>query len=518
LFVAACAPTSPADRSATVPSNHARWSDAPYVVLLSLDGFRYDYLDRYPQPAFQRMIAEGVRADAMTPTFPTKTFPTHYSIATGMHAETHGLVANRFWDPERGARYDMGDRTAVEDGSWYRGEPIWVTAERQGMLAASYFFVGSEADVGGVRPTYWHKYDGAVPNSRRVQAVLDWLRLPPEQRPHLITMYFSDLDDVGHRFGPDSDQARQATAEVDRDLSRLIDGIDALPHGGEVYLVIVSDHGMLVSPVARAMGVDMSSFPGVEMVEGGPYASFVVDEGGPERAARVRDSLQAMLPEATVWLREEVPGRLHYSADPRVGDIVALANAGATINSSSRMPRSDGFSHGWDNATPEMGAIFLARGPGIAPGQRIPAFESVHVYPFLAHVLGLTPNPDVDGRLAVLGPVLGSPGRLHDPAPGDRAGAGRERGVRTLRPAGVTRLSGASPSSEPTWPWRRPPVAGTLAHGPRRHAAPRVRSTGPGAPPRRLSTPWPSATPDLTNAARRCPRLRSFPARNDLYD
>ena len=387
-------------------ANAPEWLEAPYVVMLSMDGFRYDYLDRYPSPALTALAAEGVRADRMIPVFPSKTFPTHYTVATGMYAEHHGLVGNRYWAPDKGAMYDMADRDIVEDGSWYRGEPIWVTAERQGMLSASYFFVGSEADVGGVRPTYWHRFEGRVPNKTRVDGVLDWLALPPEKRPHMITLYFSDLDNAGHQYGPDSPQVEAAVSTVDEAIQRLMSGIAALPHGDQVYVVVVSDHGMLRAEASRAQRVDMGLFPGVRMVESGPYSSLVVDEGGSARASAVRDSLRAMLPEAQVWLREEVPARLHYSSDPRIGDIVIMADPGATVGPAGWAPSRDVFTHGWDNLVPEMGAIFLARGPGIAPGQRIGAFESVNVYPFLAHLLGLAPNPGIDGRLDVLEKVL----------------------------------------------------------------------------------------------------------------
>lgn len=406
LFCAACAHA----QEAAPPAggvNDPRHEDAPYVVLLSLDGFRHDYLDRYPTPAFQRLAREGVRAERMIPTFPTKTFPTHYSIATGLYAEHHGLVGNRFWDPEKGAYYSIGDRAAVEDGTWYRGEPIWVTAERQGMRTAAFFFVGSEADAGGVRPTRWKRYDASVPNGARVDTVLAWLGEPAATRPHLVTLYFSDLDDTGHDHGPESLETAAAVAAVDRELGRLLDGIAALPHAGRVYLVVVSDHGMLKAEAARAQPLDLSRFPGVRMVEGGPYASLRVEKGGPERLPGLRDSIQALLGEAEVWLRQEVPERLHYSADPRIGDVVILASPGATVVTPDRIPRRDAFSHGWDNQTPEMGAIFLAKGPGIAPGQRIGAFEAVNVYPWLAHILGLDPAP-VDGTLEVLAPILGS--------------------------------------------------------------------------------------------------------------
>ncbi len=377
------------------------------MVILSLDGFRHDYLDLYPTPALQRLAREGARAERMIPIFPTKTFPSHFSIATGLYAEHHGLVGNRFWAPERQAYYSIGDRAAVEDGSWYRGEPIWVTAERQGMRTAAFYFVGSEADVGGVRPTRWKRFDGSVPNAARVDSVLAWLAEPAETRPHLVTLYFSDLDDVGHDAGPESPEAASAVAAVDAQVGRLMDGLDALPHGQRVYLVVLSDHGMLKAEAARAQALDLSLFPGVRMVEGGPYATLWVDEGGPERLPGLRDSLQALLPESDVWLRQDVPERLHYGADPRSGDVLILPPAGATVNTPDRMPRHDDYTHGWDNQTPEMGAIFLVRGPGIAPGQRIGAFESVHVYPFLAHILGLEPAP-VDGRLEVLAPLLGA--------------------------------------------------------------------------------------------------------------
>jgi predicted AlkP superfamily pyrophosphatase or phosphodiesterase len=395
------APETAVDAGSTTPAG----LDAPYVVLLSLDGFRHDYLDRYPTPALQRMAREGVRAERMIPAFPTKTFPTHFTIATGLHAENHGLVGNRFWAPDKGATYEVGERAVVEDGSWYRGEPIWVTAERQGMRTASYFFVGSEADVGGVRPTYWKRYDGSVPNAARVDTVLSWLALPDAQRPHMITLYFSDLDDVGHEFGPESPEVGAAVAAVDEQIGRLLDGVAALPHGDSVYVIVVSDHGMLRAEAARAQPLDLSGLAGVRMVESGPYASLFVDDGGPARLPGVRDSLQAMLPEADVWLRAEVPERFHYRADPRIGDILILARPGATVLPSGWMPARDGYTHGWDNETPEMGAIFLAVGPRIAPGQSVGAFESVHVYPLLAHLLGLDPAP-ADGRLDVLAPIL----------------------------------------------------------------------------------------------------------------
>lgn len=406
LLLVSCASNGTAIGSEDGPSNAEQFLDAPYVVMISFDGFRWDYQDKYSTPNFDRVSSAGVRADAMTPVFPSKTFPAHYTIATGMYAENHRLVGNNFWAPDKQAAYSIGDRSVVEDGSWYGGEPIWVTAERQGMVAASYFFVGSEADVGGVRPSYWHVFDGTVPNNDRVDAVLDWLQLPPEQRPHMITLYFSDTDDAGHSYGPDSDEIAEAIAKVDGNLGRLLDGLEALPHGDQVNVVLVSDHGMLRAETGKVDVLDLDLYPGVRLAASGPYASIFVDEGGPERAAAVRDSIAATMPENGVYLRADVPARFHYNADPRIGDIVIVAASGRTIERPNRVPSTDYFTHGWDNALPEMGAIFLARGPRISAGQSVEAFESIHVYPLLAELLGLAPNDAIDGRLDVLGPIL----------------------------------------------------------------------------------------------------------------
>ena len=414
ITLAGCGGGSPAITSDppvetdTTPKNAEAHNAAPYVVLVSFDAFRWDYQDLYATPNFDRVAAAGVRAERMTPVFPTKTFPSHYTIATGMYAENHGLVGNTFWAEDLQAWYSIGNRAAVEEGSFYRGEPIWVTAELQGMIAASFFFVGSEAPVKGVQPTYWNRFDASIPNDARVDQVLTWLGMPLENRPHMITLYFEDVDNAGHNFGPGSAGVGDAVATVDQNLGRLLDGIAALPHGDDVFVVLVSDHGMMSEPADGADVLDIAQYQGVRLGASGPYASLYVDEGGAERAAAVRDSIAATMPQNRVYLRADVPERLHYSADPRAGDIVIVAAEGRTIVAPDRVPDNDGFNHGWDNAFLGMGSIFLTQGPGIAGGQTIDVFESIHIYPLLAHVLGLTPNPDVDGRLEVLQPILGN--------------------------------------------------------------------------------------------------------------
>ena len=284
----------------------------PYVVLISFDGFRHDYLDRYRPPAFESVASRGVRATALIPSFPSKTFPNHYTLATGLSPGHHGIAANVFHDPERRAWYRSGDSVSVRDASWYGGDPIWVTAERNGVRSASYFWPGSEAAIGGVRPSRFVRYDGTVPNARRVDEVAGWLRLAPTVRPHLVLLYFSDVDDTTHRHGPDAPNTAKAVASVDRALQRLLDSIAVSPLRDSVNVVLVSDHGMtgtpatqviVVSDLLRRAGVDTT---GILFGDNGPAMSLWFG-GDSARMHRARVALAT--PHAATYLRRDAPAR-----------------------------------------------------------------------------------------------------------------------------------------------------------------------------------------------------------------
>ena len=370
----------------------------PYVVLISFDGFRPEYLQRLNLPNFERVWRDGVRSTGMYPVFPSKTFPNHYSIVTGMYAEHHGLVANHFHDPVRGARYSMYDTLAVWDSSWYRGEPLWVTAEKQGMVAASYFWVASEAAIGGVRPSFWKRYDGRVPNFDRVDSVLAWLALPEERRPHMLTMYFSDTDAAGHSHGPLSPQLDTAAARVDSALGRLLDGVEQLPIRDRVYFILVSDHGMSeVSPRWYAALDTLIDLTGVIVADAGPNANLHVN-GDRARAIALRDSINRRMRHGRAYLREHVPAHLHYRADPRIGDLVVVMEDHYQIGRADRPPREGTATHGWDPTLPSMHALFVVKGPGIPRGRTIVGFENVDVYPFVTELLGLRAARPIDGR------------------------------------------------------------------------------------------------------------------------
>lgn len=378
--------------------NDPRWASAPFVVMLSLDGFRPDYLDRYPAPNFARLLARGVRAQGMRPSYPSKTFPNHYTLVTGLRPEHHGLVANRFWDPARQAQYGMSDTLTVRDGTWYAGEPVWVTAERQGMVAASFFWPGSEADIGGVRPTRSKAYDGRVPNAARVDSVVAWLRQPAATRPHLVTLYFSTMDDTGHRYGPDAPQLAAGMRDVDAALGRLLDGLEALDAPGGVELLVVADHGMAWTELSQVAVLDtIVDLTGVRIPDAGPGAVLFV-EGGPARATVLRDSINRRLTHGRAYLRADVPAALHYRDSPRIGDVVIIMEQPWQVTTRANAPRRASASHGWDPADPAMHAVFVQWSP-TAPGpRRTGLVENVDVARYITDRLGLAPAPATDGE------------------------------------------------------------------------------------------------------------------------
>ncbi len=200
-------------------------------------------MDRYPTPNMDRIAASGSKAERLLPVFPTLTFPNHYSIATGLYPEHHGIVANDFPDPARNTWYSLKKRETVEDRRFYAGEPIWVTAESQGMVAASFFFVGTEAPIKGVSPSHWRSYDKKITGQDRVDQVLKWLKAPEQNRPHIYTLYFEDVDDYSHWYGPDSEENIEAIGRVDSYIGRLLDGLEQLPYADQVNIILLSDHG-----------------------------------------------------------------------------------------------------------------------------------------------------------------------------------------------------------------------------------------------------------------------------------
>jgi predicted AlkP superfamily pyrophosphatase or phosphodiesterase len=385
------------------PLNALSQQDKPYVLLISLDGFRYDYAERDHATNLLALGQSGVTAKALIPSFPTTTFPNHYAIATGQHPAHNGIVDNSFWDPERRAEFNYRDSASTTDGSWWGGTPLWVLAEQQGMRAASFFWPGSEADIQHTRPTYFYKFDAKIPNERRVAQVIEWLKLPKPERPHFITLYFSDVDHEGHEFGPDAQQTRDAIKAVDAVLGKLFGQVRAL--GVPLDIFVVSDHGM-----ATVTGdVDISKLVDLHGVEVAPNATdFKFYSSDPKKIDQLYAELHGKDPRIEVYRRGEIPERLHYSDNPRIGDLVALATAPVVLHLASKPGQTEPKGmHGYDAARmPEMRGIFFAAGPDLKAGLTVDEFQNIHIYPLIAHILGLTVPSGIDGQFSVLAPIL----------------------------------------------------------------------------------------------------------------
>ncbi len=381
-----------------------------YLLLVSLDGFRWDYVERFQPPNLLGFIAGGVRAEAMLPSFPSKTFPNHYTIATGMYPDHHGLVDNNFLDREKNAVYGIGKREIVEDGSWYGGTPIWVHAARSGLKTASFFFVGSEADIQGVRPDYFYRYDGSITNERRVEQVLEWLQLPEAERPRCIALYFSDMDDIGHRYGPNADQAlREKLLALDAVLGRLFEGVERsrLP----VNIIVVSDHGMSPVPVANLLPIEpLEDETRYRTVNSGALAHFYLNPGVHEE--EVYNHLKSKENRFKVYRTAETPYFETPPSNPRWGEFIAVPDPGHYLVNARTMAqrKSSGIpeigEHGFDPENREMHGIFYAKGPALKQGMTIPPFKNIHVYPLMCRILGIEIPKDIDGKEEVLKRVI----------------------------------------------------------------------------------------------------------------
>jgi predicted AlkP superfamily pyrophosphatase or phosphodiesterase len=392
LLLAACASVAPAPAT------------RPAVLLVSIDGLRADVVGTGRMPTLDALARDGVRAEWMNPSYPTLTFPNHYTLVTGLRPDHHGIVHNSMRDPELG-RFSLGRREAVADARWWNGgEPAWVTVQKHGGRAATMFWPGSEAPVRGQHPDEWRPFDAAVTAAQRVDQVLAWLERPAATRPGFVTLYFDQVDHEAHAAGPDSAPAHAAMAEVDAALARLFDGLSQRGLRDAVDLVLVSDHGMAPSGPAeffedwlqpRGLGLDA-----IDIVMDGQVAG-VVPRGN---VAAVEAALLGRHPHAECWRREDLPERWHYGTHPRVPPIVCQADTGWRIATKDRARPSAG-SHGYAPEDPSMRAVFVADGPSFRDGAVLPPFDNVDVYPLLMRLLGV-PAQANDGDVGTLQPAL----------------------------------------------------------------------------------------------------------------
>jgi predicted AlkP superfamily pyrophosphatase or phosphodiesterase len=372
----------------------------PTVILISVDGFRWDYLDQFKAPVMQRLAKNGVRAKAMIPVFPTKTFPNHYSIVTGLYPAHHGIVANTMYDPEFDARFSLSDREAVRDSRWWGGEPLWVTAEKQHQRSGILFWPGSEAAIMGVRPAYWKEYDDDFPNAARVDTVLNWLDLPAARRPTFLTLYFSEIDDAGHRHNPISSEVQKAVRRIDRVLGRLVKGLEGRGIFEQVNLIIVSDHGMAAVEPGQVIFLD--DYLDLEKARVVDWNPVLAVRPGQMSEDEIYQVLAKAHPHLQVYRKAELPERLRYSQHRRIAPIIGIAGDGWKISRRETKNTAEDFratgDHGYDNQLASMRAIFIARGPAFKTGLVTAPFQNIHLYHLICAILKLQPAPN-DGNL-----------------------------------------------------------------------------------------------------------------------
>jgi alkaline phosphatase D len=365
-----------------------------YTLVVSLDGFRWDYPQLYDTPFLDSMASVGVKAVSLQPSYPSKTFPNHYTLATGLYPDHHGLVNNAFYDPEQDRYYQVSNREAVMDGTFYGGEPIWVTAEKQGLKAASYFWVGSEADIQGIRPSIWKKYHHQKPYGQRIDSIISWFQRPLSERPRFAMLYFDQPDGVGHHYGPESPETGKVIHRLDSLMNVLHQKLKSLPLYDSLNVIITSDHGMaMIYEDSTIILSDIVNMEWIQEIQGGnPAYSIMAREG-------YVDSIMNALTKVShlkAWKTGQEPAHLHYGTHPRTLDITVTTDPHWSVYA-EKPDRFMQGTHGYDPAFRDMHTIFYAMGPAFARNKEVRTFYNVDVYNVMCKTLNLKPAPN-DGK------------------------------------------------------------------------------------------------------------------------
>lgn len=379
----------------------------PYLILVSFDAFRWDYPGRGLTPTLDYIKANGVSALSLRPSFPSKTFPNHLSIITGMYPEHHGIIHNDFENPFSGEKYATSDTSAVRNGKWYLGEAFWETAERQGIRTASYFWPGSELSLPYRRPSYFETYEHKRPYSDRIEGVINWLKLPYKERPHFITLYMSETDDQGHRFGPDAPQTNRAIKQLDSLAGVLLKRIKDISMADSVNVIFLSDHGMTGISTDRMINIEEIAGPG-NIIQGNGPVMMVEPENG--SIQKTYEKLKSAKAHFMVYTRKDMPEYFHFDDNPFIYSIIIVADPGWSLvdnkSKSAMLKYNSKGNHGYDNNYMDMHGIFYAIGPAFRNGYSTGTLWNIDIYPLLCRIFDIFPRQNIDGRLERIGFIL----------------------------------------------------------------------------------------------------------------
>lgn len=385
-----------------------------YVLLVSFDGFRYDYPERFNLPNFKKLQQKSSYAKGVISSFPSKTFPNHYSIITGMYAGNHGIVDNKFYDAKQQSIYSIPDKAAVRNPNFYGGTPLWQWLQKHGIKTASYFWVGSETNIQGEYPTYYKYYDANIPYEDRIKQVFDWFALPEADRPQFITLYFEFVDHFGHHTGTNSEETKKATQLADELLGKIMAGVEQ--SGLPITTIITSDHGMInmksdEDKLIITGEIENQLSQKANFINNGMHCQvYLKDKKDKEEVYQSLKQFFADKKAVKVYKKEETPKKWHYRKHANIGDFVIISDAPYYMMTNKdniwAKKTSTWGTHGYDPyTTPEMMAIFYAMGKNIKENNKVQPFHNVHIYPFITNIFGIGNPKNIDGKTKVLAPV-----------------------------------------------------------------------------------------------------------------
>jgi predicted AlkP superfamily pyrophosphatase or phosphodiesterase len=369
------------------------------LILISIDGFRYDYIEIYKPPHLLEIKKKGFSAKSLIPIYPSKTFPNHYSIITGLTAKNHGILSNSFKDKRRPKSiYKLSDRNSVKDGFWYLGEPFWATANKNGLKTASYFWVGSEAKINGYQPNYFFKYDHKTPDEKRVDQIIKWLKFPKKDRPSFLTLYFSKVDSAGHKFGPSSIKVKGAVHDVDDNIGRLIIGLKR--EKIEANILIVSDHGMreIGSESYTQIPSEIIKNKNIKIVGKGSLSLLYINK---EKEINKTYKVLKSSNDWTAYKKNEIPPQFNFVHKHRAPEILIEAKPGKYLTLKPKKEPKKRGTHGYRPSDEKMHGIFLGLGPNIK-NIKLGPVNNIDIFPFMAKLLNLKKLPKIDGKIGDL--------------------------------------------------------------------------------------------------------------------